>query len=128
MSLLSTDLYSLITSDPTLSALIGTRLYANVAEPNSPADYIVFQRISRNVENAHSGYDDLGEARYQFTAYSKDQNTVESIRDALFSLLNCYDGVIDGQRVVILHTDDDDGFNPDTELHNIRIDFDVSRA
>lgn len=128
MSLLSTDLFTLITSDPTLNTLIGTRLYAGVAEPNSAADYVVYQRVSRAVENAHSGFDDLGDARYQFKAYSKDQNTAEEIRDALFDLLNCYDGVIEDRRLVILHVDDDDDFNPDTELHNIRIDFDVSRT
>lgn len=122
MSTISNSIYSLLTGNATLAALVDNRVFPVVAPSETALPYLVFQRISHVSAKAHDG-SQLHNYRYQFTAVSTGQPETEEIREALIALLDGYDGTLDGERVTCWHDTDTDGHDDEAGFYSVNCDF-----
>lgn len=83
-----------------LTALIGTRLYANGEVPaNERRDYVVYQEISSPRDHTHSGPSGYSKPRIQFYGYSETHAGAKAIQTQLRLALDGYSGEVGGEKV-----------------------------
>ena len=123
----SNSIFALLSADPTISSLVGIRIYADVAPFGTQDPWIAYQRISNQREQSHDGYDGMSISRYQFAAYSSVRANVEAIREALLDLFDGKANDIDGEHIVTLHANDHDAWDGETKTFATHTDFSVSR-
>lgn len=133
--------YSRLTSDAGIFALIGTRAYPNVAPDTAVPPYVVYQRVGvshvRHMANA-SG---LVFTTFQFSVYANTQKTARlvagEIRDSFDHLLSTTLG--SGGDAVLVQAvflkNEIDGYNPPEDgntvsggLFSVFMDFDFVHA
>jgi hypothetical protein len=85
--MLETGLFQLITTDPTVSALIGTRLDFAKLLKNRTLPAAVMQLITTKEVYSASGANNLRYKRVQFDSYSTDYLQAVSTSDAIRNLL-----------------------------------------
>ncbi len=81
-------LFEEMTTDVTLSALVGTRVFPDEADQRTVMPYIVYQEFA-NLNIAHfSGPDSLNKASYQFTIWASSMSSRHDVENALRILFN----------------------------------------
>jgi len=89
---LTADLYTAITGDATLSALIGTRLYPGIASQDAQTPYCTYNEISLIGDYTLQGASGVRTKRIQISVFAKRGNggrtTVNSIVEGLLTLLD----------------------------------------
>tara|TARA_R110000796_G_scaffold173868_1_gene290817 strand:+ start:7567 stop:8004 length:438 start_codon:yes stop_codon:yes gene_type:complete len=86
--LLHTGLYSLLTTDAPLVAIVGTRLYSSGAENQSSEEvYIVFDEISSRDEKSHDGDTETPVSTFEFKIYAPTPILRLRASDALLDAL-----------------------------------------
>lgn len=81
-------LFEEMTTDATLSALIGTRAFPDEADQRTTMPYIVYQEFG-NLGVAHfGGVDLLDKASYQFTIWASSAASRHAVENALRVLFN----------------------------------------
>jgi len=87
-------LYSRLTSDVAVSALVGSRVY-NTRLPQGPTlPCVTYTRVSTVADMAHDGPVGYELARYQIDAYATTFETIRSLADAVRNCLNGYSGTV----------------------------------
>jgi hypothetical protein len=95
--LFSTGLYSLVTGNAAIAALISTRLYPEGALPQDPTlPFVTFQQVGGSHGQRETGPDGLAETRVQFTVVAAAHASRCGIMAALRALLHCYHGALTG--------------------------------
>jgi hypothetical protein len=82
-------LYSKLTGDGDVSALVGTRIYPNVIPQDADLPALAFQQISRPGDMAHDGPYGVVFPRFQITAQA---NTYDEVADLINKVRIAIDG------------------------------------
>lgn len=114
------DLYTALSGDAGLSALVGTRIYP-VRVPQSPAYPLVsYMRVSNSHVNSLSGSSGLDNSRYQFDVYSDTYASANSVADAIIAAM----ATATTYKSILLSRIDLD-HDLDVDKYRITIDFSV---
>lgn len=82
------DITAAIEDDATLAAIIGDRVYADVAPSTAATPYVVFQTISGRGETTHDGNRNLGFPLIQFSAWAATKAQAINIGNAINTLVD----------------------------------------
>jgi hypothetical protein len=82
MSFIS-DLFTSLTTDPSLSALIGTRLYPNDAPQDPVLPFIVYYEFANPCDQAMTGQIAVNKPRVQYSIYAGSYVDAMAVADAL---------------------------------------------
>lgn len=117
--------YSILTADSTLAALVGTRVYPQVAPQDVALPYVAYERISTSRVYSHSpGVSQLARARFQFTAGSTSYSDVRAVVNAVRGALDAYSGTAAGVQIYVALSQNEFGtFSDDGDLRTVRQDF-----
>lgn len=87
------DLYTLVTSDATVTGLIGTRMYPAPIPQDAALPALAYQLISQPGQYAHHEGDiGLRRSRVQLTARATDYARIRALLSALSAALSGYRG------------------------------------
>ena len=112
-----------------IAALVGTRVYPQLADENATLPFLVFQRISGPRVPDLAGPTGLAQPRFQVDAYSESYLTAKNVATQVRLALDGYSATVDG---VMIHgvtfVDERDLFESatDPKLHRVSMDFRVS--
>jgi len=119
-------IYSRGTTHAGLSALIGLRLYPGLAPQNVGYPAVVYQRISAVPESLMTDDTDILRERFQMTVLAEDYATASATAIQVKAAFQRWQGT---EASVIVEdsflSGDIDLYNPDTELHQRAIDFEI---
>lgn len=82
------DIYTRLTTDATLSGLVGSRVFADVGDSSTGTPYIVYQVISTDGETAHDGTRDIEFPLVQFSVWGASKTSVIQTASALNATLD----------------------------------------
>lgn len=130
MATIQEALYSKLMSTAGVTALVGSRIYAEGSTqhtgPDMPA-YVTFEAVSGEVINQHGGSSGLRRGRVSYMAHGSTRAGVVAVCEALIAALNGFSGTVGG--VVIGHClcvlDGEDLYDPDLRQQLRVVDFDV---
>ena len=119
-------IYSRGTTHAGLSALIGLRLYPGLAPQNVAYPAVVYQRISAIPESLMTADTDILRERFQFTVLAEDYAGASVVAAQVKSAFQRWQGT---EASVVIEDSflagDIDLYDPDTELHQRAIDFEI---
>ena len=124
MAAIEAAIYSHLTAQAGLTALIGTRLYPLKAPDSATDPYVVYTKVSAVREVSHSGTSNLTQARIRFGCWSADYLTAKNVSLQIVKALNgirftagggeSYGGNMDQER---------DLFDEDAKMHQVSVDY-----
>ena len=127
---LEQGLYSYLSTQVTLTALVGTRIYPMFIPQGATIPCITYQRISTPRTPTHdtSGRGDLVNPRVQFDIWSETQKSGSDIGAVLTALLNGKVGAIGsgGNQITIrasLQETEVPDYDPEIKLFRNRVEF-----
>ena len=82
------DIFAALNGDSALTAIIGGRIYADVADAKAVAPYVVFQTITTGGENAHNGERRLCFPLVQFSCWAKTKGAAVELGAAVAAILD----------------------------------------
>lgn len=123
----SSAIYSILSADAALAALVGDRIFPSVAPAGTISPWLVYQRISERPTVCHQGASGLSFYRYQISAYSKYQNEAEQISDAVKAALDGAENTDAASRVTYTLESSNDTFEEETGFYGVQLDFFVSK-
>ena len=100
--MIQTNLYTVLTSDASLSAKIGSRVYPLVAPQNPVCPYIIYLRVSKKDTADINGVSSLDAGRFQIDIWAKSYK--ESVEIA-----KLVEATLSGKAELINQMDDYDG-------------------
>ena len=120
---LKTGIYEQLTNDPTITEIVGDRVYRTFA-PEAALPFISFQRITAVNQNDI----DCVTERYQFDLVGsvESDDTLENLKERLLDNLNRFRGDLGNTGVKVKNTWLEiisDGFSEDNTLRRITVDF-----
>ena len=83
-------LYSKLVADSTLNALIGTKLYPQIAPPTITKPYIVYYKVSGDTINIMSMASGVATSVFQFNIWAESYSSAKSVAKALRNKLDSY--------------------------------------
>lgn len=96
--MIETGIYKLLLADPTVSALVGKRVFYQAMPENTKLPAIVFWIVTSDSEFTLDGPDSLTARRYQFDAYASEafaaRALIEAVRDAIEGIHTLPDGTV----------------------------------
>lgn len=95
-------IYSILSTDPGVTALASTRAYPVVAPQKSPAPYLVYNKSGRGRQELFCGTDNTLSTRMQIDCYATTYLESVNLAAAVESALNRYRGVLGSPAVNIL--------------------------
>lgn len=124
-------LHYYLSSNAPLTALVGTRIYAERLPDEVSMPALLFTQVSGTPEQAFSGLTGAVEGRFQFDIYAaaEAQETIEQIREALMNLTTGYQSLTLGNgdtfELLNLAPFDYGRYLPDPDTQGLRytIDF-----
>jgi len=81
------DTYTALTGSSAITALVSSRIYADVADGSASTPYLVYQFISAGGETTHDGERDTEFPLIQLTAWATSKASAIAIADAVRNLL-----------------------------------------
>lgn len=81
-----------IKADATMAALVGTKVFVGVANPNTQLPYVLIQQISAVPLYHMLGDSNVHQTRYQFEFYSTVYGSVLTARDRLIQIFSGFRG------------------------------------
>lgn len=126
----SSDLFSFVTSAPTISAIIGNRLYPNILPQNSitawPGPSATYNNVVATRTQSHDGDSNLRVESVQFSVFSKRKSDLESFTDALAALLIPLKGAMGSTQVkAVFHVQDSSSYETETRLFHGIVEFEI---
>jgi len=113
MSIEST-LFAALNNDATLTALVGSRIYPQVAPDNAAVPYMTYQLIATEAHNKLSAAPGSERKLLQVNCISNSYAEAKSMAEASKAAINGTVGYLNGEG--------DDYFNQ-TQNHRVRLDF-----
>ena len=116
------DIYTALTSDATLTGLVGDRVFADVADVDTAAPYVVYQVISTAGTTTHDGVRNLEFPLVQFSVWANTKEESVAVGSAVANLL-------DGQTLAgdsnlsFTFSDRQGRHEPNTNLYGETLDF-----
>ena len=117
-------LYTLLTSDSSVAALVGTRIYPLLVPDGTTLPAVAYQQISLVPRKTHSGPNALLHERYQLTVHASGYDSARTVRRALRDCLDGYVGDVGMVHIQEIQVQNEyDGFDLDSDFATVRIDL-----
>jgi len=117
-------IYSLLSADSQLSALVGTRIYPyrRLQEEDLPA--VTYNQVTTNPTDTKDGPSVLDTERHTINVWSKTYDNAQNIASRVRTILDRWGGIKEGVVVdSITFLDKSEMFEDWSEVHHIAIDF-----
>jgi len=107
-------IYSILTSDNDVSAIVGTRVYPQIAAQGAAFPFVVYVLQDTSPSDTKSGVSTLDEVRYDIVVASETYAEVSDLTNKIRTALDRYTGtvagvVIDSIQFIDLDADNDPG-------------------
>jgi len=107
-------IYSILTSDSDVSAIVGTRVYPQIAAQGAAFPFVVYVLQDTSPSDTKSGVSTLDEVRYDIVVASETYAEVSDLTNKIRTALDRYTGtvagvVIDSIQFIDLDADNDPG-------------------
>lgn len=89
-------IYSILTNDSDVSALIGTRVYPQVAAQGAAFPFVVYVLQDNTPSDTKSGVSTLDEIRYDIVAAAETYSALSSLTERIRLALDRYSGTVSG--------------------------------
>lgn len=119
---IETALFTLITGDAGVSALIGTRMYPSLMPPGATLPCVVYDEVNTETVVRADGDSGLRTAQYMLHYWATSYSGVKAGKAAIVAAINGYQGgAIDRIEVNAMRDD----YEPDTQYYRQIIEFEV---
>lgn len=126
---ISGDIYTYLTSNSSLKALISDRLYPVIDKLGAAVPFIVFDKNTQDEERAMGVTLVQSEASYSFYVVAATHATMESTADTLKTALRAMTGTVGSSTIRdVVVRESGQGFVPETENWQTTIQADVMFA
>ena len=114
-------------ASPAVTALLGTRIYPQVAPQNTTADYVTYELLSGHPFQDHGGSGGLHRARMSFLSHSATYAGAKAVVAAIRAALDGFSGTMQGVAVgsCLQEMEADAGFDDELRMHVVVVDFTV---
>ena len=89
-------IYSILTNDSDVSALIGTRVYPQVAAQGAAFPFVVYVLQDNTPSDTKSGVSTLDEIRYDIVAAAETYSQLTDLTEKIRTALDRYTGTVSG--------------------------------
>ena len=121
------DIITALAAASSITNLVSTRVYADVADGSAAAPYITFQTISTSGEVTHDGVRNIEFPLIQFNCWATGKAGAIALASALNTLLD--GNVIAGSSAVTFQFSNQFGqYDPDTKLFGEILEYRASTA
>lgn len=109
-----------------VTTLVGTRIYPQAAPQGTTADYVTYE-FSGNPIQAHDGSGGLHRGRISFLCHATTYANAKAVAAAIRVALDGFRGTMQGVSVgaCLQEMEADAGFDDDTRMHVVAVDFRV---
>lgn len=122
--MIEAGLYTHLTTDAGVSALIGTRLYPLIMPQDETTPASTYQRVSTTPTYAHGGDCSVDMVRIQIDNYAESLLAAKTLAAAVRTALSGYSGAMGAATVQALFMDSERDFDdPTTDLFRVTQDF-----
>jgi hypothetical protein len=118
----SAAIYSKLSGDTALSALVGTRIFPAIAPANTATPYVVWQKIASSYASTHAEAAGQGIDLIQFACFASTFDAADAVRAALISTLD-NQSLSNGAKPQL--DDERDSYEESVELFRCDADFTV---
>ena len=120
-------LYTQMTATAGLTALVSTRIYPDLMPQPPTLPAVVYQMISNNREERHGGQTGDARPRFQITCWASTALAAAAVAVQVRLAVMAMSGTIAAVSVIgAWNAGESRGYEPDTKLHYVAIDFFVS--
>jgi len=116
-----TDLYTEISADAALAALVGTRIYPNDTPPDVETPFIVYYEFATPREQSMDCSIQVSKPRIQYSIYADTYTDALAVGDALRAALGA-------SSFMIIYEDERGNQDMTTALHRRDLDVRISHA
>ena len=113
------DVYSELSGDAGLSALVGTRIYPQWLPQNVTLPAVMFFQVTENIQNVIGGELGLRNHQIQFDVFADDYSTAQSVVAALNT------AVANASAFKSYRLTQQELYEPQTEIHRVSVDFSI---
>lgn len=111
-------IYSILTSDSDVSAIVGTRVYPQIAAQGAAFPFVVYVLQDTSPSDTKSGVSTLDEVRYDIVVASETYAEASDLTNKIRTALDRYTGTVAGVVIdSIQFTDLDVNNDPGTETY-----------
>ena len=111
-------IYSILTSDSDVSAIVGTRVYPQIAAQGAAFPFVVYVLQDTSPSDTKSGVSTLDEVRYDIVVASETYAEASDLTEKIRTALDRYSGTVAGVVIdSIQFTDLDVNNDPGTETY-----------
>jgi len=111
-------IYSILTSDSAVSAIVGTRVYPQIAAQGAAFPFVVYLINDITPSDTKSGVSTLDEVRYDIIVASESYAEASDLTNKIRTALDRYSGTVSGVVIdSIQFTDLDVNNDPGTETY-----------
>lgn len=119
--------YGVLSGDAAFGLLVANdRIFPNLGKHDAGRPYVVYTVVDDTPLQVVGGDTGGSHARVQIDCYGEGYDSVHAVKAAVRNALDGYTGTSNGVVVkssVLL--EQADGYEPDTELHRVRMDFSI---
>ena len=124
MADVETALYTILSSDAGVSALVGARIYPVVIPQDVSLPAVAYQRISAARVYSHDGPSCLARPRFQFSCTAESYGAARAVVNAVRTALDGYNDTANGVRIMAAFSQNEfDGFTDVDDLWTVYLDF-----
>lgn len=113
------DIYTELTGDAGLTALVSTRIYPNWMPQEASLPAVSYNLVSESVQNAVSGELGLRNYQFQFDCWGSSYGSAQSVAGALIS------AVQGASLFKPYRLSQQDLYEPQTDTHRVSVDFSI---
>lgn len=99
MSTIEDAIFTLLSTESTISDIVGTRIYPLFAEQDEPLPHIIFQQISGNRDHTYDGASGFTQSRYQFTCLATTYKGAKALFEAVRMFFDGFKGTVLGVEI-----------------------------
>ena len=89
-------IYSILTNDSDVSAIIGTKVYPQIAAQGATFPFVVYVLQDNSPSDTKSGVSTLDEIRYDIVAAAETYTELSSLTERIRLALDRYTGTVEG--------------------------------
>ncbi len=110
-----------------VTALVGTRIYPQVAPQATKAAYVIYDVVANRRVHDHSGAAGLTRGRISFLCHASTYAEAKAIAAAVLTALDGRRGAVQGTvfGAILSEDDADAGWDEITRMHVVAVDFHV---
>jgi len=127
MARLEEAIYSILSSDASVTALVSTRIYPFFLPQECTLPAITFYRVSTDREYAFMTDPGYATVRISIDILGESASSTMSVAEVVRTALHRYKGTVAGVKIYECHIETENSiYEPETDVYRLIIDFMVS--